>query len=522
MATYATLLPQAGKPSEVPLEREEDHAKSCTDQACSRCCFWRSFHGYQRKPDLKLEHAKTSSSDSSWAWKKRFTFENKDGKQQCWLCVRPPSWGGPWAFGCWACNQVFGERMPSRMARVEAQIVETSALQKHESTALHRKACDELKRSSCAASLDQLGPEAVQVSCIVDAVPRLDRWLHAASLVEKCDSFADLKRAVEIGAVGSALREGDCKSDASVRVARNCIVCLAEPLRWRDIEMLRGAKYASIGIDERDSVMLMYARILTIAGEIYDCFLGSVRGYGTLPGDCRRAIVDVVRTACSVRVDRQGQTAEQGNLVLCEKTLRHFRKIVVSAVADGGPVEQKALFECSPGALDREHAVAPFFPNLTEISRDKAHRLRSMQRGVWVSVDEEIRTFLDELVTGEGSLARMLQTSKKYQMVFQAASGRQCAPGAGPFLVGLVAWSVGKASGPLVGRFGPWCVCGYIGDGRAGERAARVCRRVSDSSQHDVPVAAGQCTSLANRVRGRPLLGENSYLVYDIMSHAHA
>ena len=174
--------------------------------------------------------------------------------------------------------------------------------------------------------------------------------------------------------------------------------------------------------------MLIYARMyIGKSCELYDCLLGLARNRGTTPEDAKATIERTVRRACSVRIGRQNHNGEPdsaggGELRLCERTLKNFRAAVRSAVADGGPVEQQALFELSPGALDAASAAYPFFPHLTEIIRDKAHKLRSVQRGAWGGVDTDLRTCLDELVTGEHSLARMLQTSKKYQSVFQARS----------------------------------------------------------------------------------------------------
>ena len=58
---------------------------------------------------------------------------------------------------------------------------------------------------------------------------------------------------------------------------------------------------------------------------------------------------------------------------------------MVSVVADGGPTEQKALYECSPGKIDYEGE--PMFGNLVEINRGPARKLRSLQKDVWESLD---------------------------------------------------------------------------------------------------------------------------------------
>ena len=103
----------------------------------------------------------------------------------------------------------------------------------------------------------------------------------------------------------------------------------------------------------------------------------------------------------------------------------NFRRAVVSSVADGGPTEQKALHFCAPGDLD-SLGKPPFFEHLDDICRDRAHRWRSVQKGVWKSLGKDLREFLDTLVSGEQSLARMLQTSKKFQQFFKVIHRRRC------------------------------------------------------------------------------------------------
>ena len=77
---------------------------------------------------------------------------------------------------------------------------------------------------------------------------------------------------------------------------------MAELLRWRDLQVLGNSTCASIGIDERDGVLLLYARIyVRKTQEVYDTFLGLVRDQGTLPSDCRRGIELVIMQACIIK-----------------------------------------------------------------------------------------------------------------------------------------------------------------------------------------------------------------------------
>ena len=96
-----------------------------------------------------------------------------------------------------------------------------------------------------------------------------------------------------------------------------------------------------------------------------------------------------------------------------------FRSSVRTALADGGPTEQRALFETSRSAPTPANAVNPYFRNLSEIARDTPHKWRSIQKGIWKALEDDLRQFLGELVSGEGCLSRMLTESKKHDKIFR-------------------------------------------------------------------------------------------------------
>ena len=301
--------------------------------------------------------------------------------------------------------------------------VTCTAFDRHQRSEEHIAAVAALGKDPTPATDDAALVNAASQD-LVGKVPRLDRWIQAAGLVERCDSLADLSRSSGVAEVGKQLPAGGVQRDDSNRVGKALLICMAEPLRLQDVEAMRQVRTASIGIDERDGVLLAYARMFLKSRELYDTFLGLVRPSGTGPLHCRDAIERLIREACSVRVGKQGYT-DAGQFVFQQAAFDTFRHGLVSAVADGGPTEQKALYECSPGKLDYEDDA--IFLAMTEISRDRAHRWRSVQKGAWRSLDADLRAFMDSLVTGEHSLARMLQTSKKYQMVFQVESSSKAA-----------------------------------------------------------------------------------------------
>ena len=105
---------------------------------------------------------------------------------------------------------------------------------------------------------------------------------------------------------------------------------------------------------------------------------------------------------------------------VCGETLSHFCGSVVSLVADGGPNEQRALYEASPLAttLSDCSQQEALFPGVVLISRDRAHRCRSIDKGFWRSLPTVFQDFLAKLITGERSFAKMVATSSKFQKLF--------------------------------------------------------------------------------------------------------
>ena len=97
------------------------------------------------------------------------------------------------------------------------------------------------------------------VSGNTPGVPRLDRWLHAAGIVERYDSVEDFDGVAAVASVGSNLSAGEARTDTSARVCKNLLTCLEGPLRWRDFQVLQNATCMSVGMDEQDGILLVYA-----------------------------------------------------------------------------------------------------------------------------------------------------------------------------------------------------------------------------------------------------------------------
>ena len=72
-------------------------------------------------------------------------------------------------------------------------------------------------------------------------------------------------------------------------------------------------------------------------------------------------------------------------------------------------MEQRVLFD------SRESQ----FPGLLMVSRDRPHRVRSVQKGFWANAGDDIRRVLDDLITGPRSFARLMETSRKFSLIFE-------------------------------------------------------------------------------------------------------
>ena len=98
----------------------------------------------------------------------------------------------------------------------------------------------------------------------------------------------------------------------------------------------------------------------------------------------------------------------------------HFVDSVVSSVADGCPVEQRVLYDCTranPEGVRAEDDIV--FRNMLMVSRDRPHRFRSVQKGFWNNADSDVQSLLDELVTGPKSLCRLMESSRKFSLLFE-------------------------------------------------------------------------------------------------------
>ena len=186
-----------------PFETYEEHRAACKSPAsCRQCGVWFCWTGArfgqsgQLLPPLEQR-----------AFKRRFLFPDPCGKQLPWLCTRPAAWGGPWAWGCLPCNRA-GD-LSTKFGRIECvDAVTSSACKTHASTKVHQRSVAALQAPS---GQPDGAPAILEVSAtpVSEHVPRLDRWVKAASLVETFGSFRDFQRDVEAAGVGNVYEHQD-------------------------------------------------------------------------------------------------------------------------------------------------------------------------------------------------------------------------------------------------------------------------------------------------------------------------
>ena len=314
--------------------------------------------------------------------------------------------------------------MSSLHGKLKASEIKLCRLKEHARGSCHIKALQALADVGQVEDVDE--PKALDfgvVSGLSEDIPRLDRWVASLTLVQDNKAYQDLASEVASASIASSLTPG---GDSSERLARQMVACMAADLSKQDRKMMKAAVKTSISFDKSDETLLVYCRTLSKYG-IYDFLLGLEAGIGPLPLDAIGALEKILQRACTEpRGKREGACIFSGSEDHFDAGLHaNFLNSVVSAVADGGPVEQKALFLCSPLPLPdasgrelEENQHETIFQNLRMISRDRPHRYRSVQRGFWSNLPADLTDLLDSLVTGPRSLCRLLEQSTKMRKIF--------------------------------------------------------------------------------------------------------
>ncbi|CAE7401950.1 unnamed protein product [Symbiodinium sp. CCMP2592] len=404
---------------------------------CLGCLFAAGYLGRLRKKAQQL-----CPEDAQLAWRAKCVFKHPvTGNQMSYLVA---NWeeSGSVSVGCFICRACCASGAYGAMEVKTRNALQLCNLAGHGDSQIHRKSLETWAAShavepgtSCAEESAQPPKSQGLVSGISDSVPRLDRWVQALELVAACKSYGQFAAHVDAQTVGSALEPG---GDTSEHVARRLIFSMAEVLNEKDRAIMKDSAFASVAIDKTRDIFLVYARVLTHAGSLYDFLLGIAECLPDVDSGAE-ALQQIIRRACTRAVgQRKGgllYTHPEDKFVT--EAYTRFCNSVISAVADGGTVEQRILFDSTAARLVNTQSP-PLFPSCMIVTRDRPHRFRSVQKGFWNQVDLPIKELLDSLVTGNRSVARLLESSLKFGRVFQQAQMNAKVSHSAPTFAGVI------------------------------------------------------------------------------------
>jgi hypothetical protein len=259
-------------------------AEMCSSK-CARCHFVAGMDGRLRKSKFGFSYPCVD-----FAWRDRFKFLHPmTGFYPTWLAERPAAWGGAWGIGCWLCNALLSSTSGAfaRFEIKEFEMMSTSSFTNHAQRACHKRAL---------WLLPTLGPKHIKdcdfptapFSGASDDVPRLDRWIWAGEVVERHHSIADYTSRAMNCSASSCLLQGGAMQDCSPQCCKQMVCSMAEPLRWRDHEVMLRALRVGITLDERAQIVLVLGRFYIGQGQLYVGLLGILRDYGTGLDACRK------------------------------------------------------------------------------------------------------------------------------------------------------------------------------------------------------------------------------------------
>jgi hypothetical protein len=408
----------------LPLEQ---HALQCTIAACPECRFYNGFSGCLRAGSKNL-----FEPSMQHAWARKCAYKDVSGARQTWLTVSPCT--NSFSVGCFVCNSVDKNTTFGRL-EVQGHMLQVALLQRHATQKEHEDALKRLHATPCdqegrvgdtvgnAADASEMASEEAAgiVSGISETVPRVDKFMAMLSVVLGHGSFSEYARQINSSQLGSALSTG-AKDDSSRDTGAKLQRCMGEALVRRNFAVFSKAIKSSFALDERDSVLLVFARVLTGRGDLYECLVGLSIDGGSGAKNVSRALEAVWKEAFTVRHGRRCKSGHSGDGdVFEEQAWLNFRRTVRAGASDGGTSECRAIYECSKAAKDPARAADPLFPRLRYIFRDACHRLRSVQRKFWADLEADVKILFDLLVTGQNSFSKVLRRSRRFSLEFEAA-----------------------------------------------------------------------------------------------------
>ncbi|CAE7650905.1 unnamed protein product [Symbiodinium sp. CCMP2592] len=251
----------------------------------------------------------------------------------------------------------------------------------------------------------------------------MDRWIQAVGLLCSRVGYEQQPKRVESSEIGTRLIPAGT-ADSSKTVTRKMILCLEDGIREVDIARIRQCRAIGIAMDKGGDHLVVYGRLVGPTG-LYEMLLGVVTP--DMVQDSSRGMLEalqlLLKQVCIIpaRCRRPADDMFNSPSDRFDAGLyNHLCDHIFTAVADGGPTEQRCLFESSAAGpeLRQEPGYVPLLPHLRLIVRDAAHRYRSIDKLVISKLPTLFQETLEKLVHGERSLARLLEKSAKFSQLF--------------------------------------------------------------------------------------------------------
>ena len=366
------------------------------------------------------------SENRELGWKDKCIF-NRNGSVFTWLvALKSPTF----KIGCYICHV---QNANTSWGRFEVSFkgsdhVGFQNIMQHGSGKKHAACLERLLGGSDpppAPSSDNLAEaeDGGVTSTIAADVPRMDRWIQAVGLLCSRVGYEQQPKRVQSSEIGTRLIPAGT-ADSSKTVTRKMILCLEDGLREVDIARIRQCRAVGIAMDKGGDHLVVYGRLLGPTG-VYEMLLGVVTP--DMVQDSSRGMLEalqlLLKQVCTIPARCRRPADDMFNSpsdLFDHRLYDHLCDHIYTAVADGGPTEQRALFEsaASGAELRQQPGYQPLLPHLRLITRDAAHRYRSIDKLVVSKLPTLFQETLEKLVTGERSIARLLEKSAKFSQLF--------------------------------------------------------------------------------------------------------
>ena len=204
----------------------------------------------------------------------------------------------------------------------------------------------------------------------------------------------------------------DCQSTLNSRKEAQMTWCLAEAMKAIDQRRLTKTKSVSLFRDERKGLLAVRFRTVSEDLVVHSGTLGHERCAGTGAANLTQATERIMKRAASRFLNGPGSKKKGWLKVPLYRRLRQsVTTITVDSAADEVVSSELMRTALTPGQK-------LLTPNLRFVVRDKAHSSRRITSRPWAA-DEALKSTLNLLGHGPGSIAKLLQHSPEIQRIFR-------------------------------------------------------------------------------------------------------